>query len=146
MTTVILIRKAFPKPHWEQFAEVPSLEEAERVWKQQIKGRGITGMAEFVSPEMAREMLSEGHTPRKEGWEEKWKETFGTWQYIAIGGASKDKILDFIRTLIIQERAETISREYLRFRIALEKVLEVEQIEDVLAALSTHKGTKEDNK
>lgn len=54
--TVILIRTLCQS--WQKFAVVDSIEEAEKIWQNNIKGKGITAWTEFVSEKKAKEMLN----------------------------------------------------------------------------------------
>lgn len=53
---VILIRRA---GQWVRFGSASSLEEADRVWKSRISGRGITAWTEFTTPEDADKMIQD---------------------------------------------------------------------------------------
>lgn len=55
----LLIRHAFPSPHWERWDSYQTEEDAEREWRSRIRGRGLTAMAWWGPHETALRMLAD---------------------------------------------------------------------------------------
>lgn len=57
MKKIIILVRTINK--WNKFGEAETLSEAEEIWEQQIRGRGITAWTEFAVPFEASRMLED---------------------------------------------------------------------------------------